>query len=346
MENPKISIIIPVYNVENYIYKCLDSICNQTFRDFEVIMINDGSSDNSGNICDEYVIKDSRFTVFHNCNQGSGPARNIGIDKSRGKYLMFIDPDDWIDIDMFEVMYNLIENKNLDLVICPDRNYYMDNENIIRIDEPKSNYRICEDKQAVREIFTELCTNSLSHAPHNKIYKSSLIKRNSLYFPAIRRSQDIVFNNRYFEVINSLAITEKCYYNYRVNNLEAQAKKIPSNMFNIYTMLFEDYIDMHIKWGILNSEKENMLVSAYLTNICYCIYNLYNPNIKRSFRDKYKYIKEISNNKKVRDNIKKSKNTSIFIKIILKCIKFKQILAIMLLYKIKFSIRKLVSILK
>ncbi len=115
---PKISIIVPVYNVENYLKKCLDSIVNQTFKDIEIILINDGSTDNSLNICKEYAKKDHRIRLINKPNGGLSSARNVGIDLSTGEYLGFVDSDDWIALNMYEKLYNLCKIFNADISQC------------------------------------------------------------------------------------------------------------------------------------------------------------------------------------------------------------------------------------
>ncbi len=114
----EISIIVPVYKVEPYLRKCVDSILAQTFTDFEVILVDDGSPDNSGKICDEYASKDSRVRVIHKENGGLSSARNAGIDVARGKYLGFVDSDDYIEKDMYELLYDNIVKEQADLSIC------------------------------------------------------------------------------------------------------------------------------------------------------------------------------------------------------------------------------------
>jgi len=114
----EISIIVPVYNVEKYLRKCVDSILNQTFKDFELILVDDGSPDNSGVICDEYAKKDSRVRVIHKKNGGLSDARNIGIDAAKGKYIGFIDSDDYIDQNMYKQLYDSLMKNNADLSIC------------------------------------------------------------------------------------------------------------------------------------------------------------------------------------------------------------------------------------
>ncbi len=114
----KISIIIPVYNVENYIRKCIDSVINQTYKNLEIILIDDGTPDNSGKICDEYAEKDSRIIVLHNENMGLSGARNCGLDIATGKYVSFIDSDDYVDTCYIEKLYNALKSENADMAIC------------------------------------------------------------------------------------------------------------------------------------------------------------------------------------------------------------------------------------
>ena len=106
---PRLSVIVPVYKVEKYIHKCVDSILNQTFTDFELILVDDGSPDNCGRICDEYAEKDSRVRVIHKKNGGVSDARNVGVVESKGDYISFVDPDDWIETNALEQIWNKAE---------------------------------------------------------------------------------------------------------------------------------------------------------------------------------------------------------------------------------------------
>ncbi|MBD8071307.1 glycosyltransferase family 2 protein [Bacillus sp. PS06] len=115
---PKISVIIPVYNVENYLHRCVDSVLNQTFQEFEIILINDGSTDKSGGICDDYAQRDSRITVIHKKNARVAAARNDGLKMAKGKYVSFIDSDDWIEPEMFQRMITKADEYQLDFIMC------------------------------------------------------------------------------------------------------------------------------------------------------------------------------------------------------------------------------------
>lgn len=140
---PLISIIVPVYNVENYLSHCLDSVLSQTFRDIEVLLIDDGSTDNSGKICDQYASKDTRIRVFHKEKGGVSSARNMGLDMAIGEWITFVDADDWIDINMYEMLYNEALKSQSDIVLCDFYLYYSKNKktlcSAISTDDTKDN---------------------------------------------------------------------------------------------------------------------------------------------------------------------------------------------------------------
>jgi glycosyltransferase involved in cell wall biosynthesis len=116
--NPQISIVVPVYNAEEFLHRCIDSILNQTFQDFEIILINDGSIDKSGEICDEYAREDNRIKVLHKENARVSAARNDGIKQATGKYLGMVDADDWIETVMYQELFVKAEQFNLDFAMC------------------------------------------------------------------------------------------------------------------------------------------------------------------------------------------------------------------------------------
>ena len=118
MNSPSISIIIPVYKAEKYLHRCVDSVLAQTFTNFELILIDDGSPDNSGAICDEYAKQDGRVKVFHQKNQGVSVARNLGIEQAKGEWIAFIDSDDWVENTMYEEMYHTASLANADIAGC------------------------------------------------------------------------------------------------------------------------------------------------------------------------------------------------------------------------------------
>lgn len=120
-QNEKISVIIPIYNVEPYLRQCLDSVVNQTYQNIEIILVDDGSTDNCGAICDEYAQKDDRIVVIHRKNGGVSAARNDGIDRATGEWVAFVDPDDWLDVNFYECLFDAMRDQNIDILCSGGR---------------------------------------------------------------------------------------------------------------------------------------------------------------------------------------------------------------------------------
>ena len=161
-----ISIIVPVYNVESYLKKCLESIINQTYKNIEIILIDDGSTDSSGKICDDYANKDKRIKVIHKQNGGVSDARNTALDICRGDYIGFIDSDDYIELDMYETLLKFLLNNNLDVAMCSS--YTVKNKQLIRCKNFKP--YILTGKEA---IINDLLINKYKGSPivvWNKFY--------------------------------------------------------------------------------------------------------------------------------------------------------------------------------
>ena len=176
----KISIIVPVYNSEKYLEKCLDSLINQTFKDLEIILINDGSTDNSQEIINRYKIKDNRIICIKKTNSGQGEARNVGIKNSHGKFIMFVDSDDYVDLNICKKLYDVAELNNADLVFT---DYYEvdERDNIINNQKIK-NVSLLDAKK----LFL-----TTQFGPCAKLIKSEIIKENKLLFPSFRAYEDI-----------------------------------------------------------------------------------------------------------------------------------------------------------
>ena len=137
-----ISVIVPVYNAEKYLKRCVDSILSQSFSDFELLLIDDGSSDLSGLFCDEYAIADKRVSAFHTDNNGVSGARQYGLNIAKGKYIQFIDSDDWIEQDCFEKLFLIAEDKNADIVIS---DFYVNSKNNVKIVRQRYTGNLIED---------------------------------------------------------------------------------------------------------------------------------------------------------------------------------------------------------
>ena len=197
----KISIIVPVYNVEKYLKKCIDSIINQTYKNIEIILVDDGSKDSSGRICDEYIEKDKRIVTIHKKNGGLSDARNEGIKKATGKYLSFIDSDDYIEENMIGNLYKSIIENDSDISTCAKIIEYS-NKKIIK--NNKSNFCINNNEAMKRMLtFDEIDTSAC-----DKLFKKDLFL--NIKFPVGRYYEDIITKEKFSEKqLDSLYFAEK-----------------------------------------------------------------------------------------------------------------------------------------
>ena len=209
-KTPIISIIVPVYNVEKYLKRCIDSILNQTFKDFELILVNDGSTDGCKEICNQYEKLDNRIKVIHKENGGLSSARNAGLDIAKGKYIGFVDSDDYINVNMYQnLLDKLIKNKS-DLVICKlvrVKDNYKETINKSKIVE--KNY---DNLQALQELYN---INSIDFiVAWNKLYKSELLK--DIRYPVGKKYEDEFVIHKILNKCKKVTfINKELYYYYQ-----------------------------------------------------------------------------------------------------------------------------------
>lgn len=202
---PKLSIIVPVYNARNFLSRCIDSILNQTFEDFELILVDDGSTDGSGVILDEYRRNDGRILVIHNQNEGPGAARNTGLDNATGKWIGFVDSDDWIERETYKEVLAVAEEKNADLVQWELIMEYLD----------KSVPNKCKPEGFFAAEQSGIYYRSVVYA---SIYKKSIIENNNIRFPIESSlSEDALFNYQYYLKAKNCFYYGKCFYHFRQN---------------------------------------------------------------------------------------------------------------------------------
>lgn len=256
-----ISIVIPVYNVEKFLRKCIDSIIAQTFSDWELILINDGSKDDSGTICDEYSAKNDRIKVIHKKNEGVSKARNTGIDYAGGEFICFIDSDDWIE-PTFLSDFNVLKNK-CDFYFSGS--LYDTYEKVYSYKKYKEKF--CRNKYEIRNEFfdQDLLSNGY---PWGKLYRTQIIRENNLRFNEnLTINEDHIFVFQYFLHISSLYITNTAGYHYTV--FDNSGRKL-SGKINSYTELktasehFNIIINqLRSEWD-LSDEKYDILYNSFV----------------------------------------------------------------------------------
>ena len=257
----KISVIIPVYNVEQYLEKCLDSILNQTYKNIEIILVNDRSIDKSGLICDEYSRKYNNIRVFHNENGGVSSARNLGIDNATGQYLAFIDPDDYIDVNMYEILVEKIVETNSDIAMCSFV-YVKEHENIV---EDNSDEIIIFDKEEVLNRYFNRVKPFNASFLWNKLFKRELFEKDRLDVE-LKIQEDTEILLRIYDKVNSVVYIASPLYLYLIRNGAATEGRISKKKVNMDIALLK----------IFEYTKRNIskYKSAALSNYVTCYFNI------------------------------------------------------------------------
>lgn len=256
---PKVSIIVPVYNVEKTLRRCLDSILDQTFKDYEVILVDDGSTDTGGTICDEYVNKYSNFSVIHKENEGLGPTRNAGIAVAKGEYLYHCDSDDWLKSNLLEVAYDAIHSTDSDVCIFGYDMYAEIAEKL----KPWGQVTISSGEyinpSEVKKFFVENYHNGFSVlCAWNRLYKRSFIIDHQIWFPNLRRCQDIAYSFLLFDKIKHLVVLNETLYCYIIQPGTFKGRSF-DEMINIYLQINKMSIEQFTCWNLLDNYQKLLL---------------------------------------------------------------------------------------
>lgn len=287
MEKIKISVIVPIYNVEKYLEKCLNTIISQTYKNLEIILIDDGSNDNSGIICDEYAKKDKRIIVIHQKNTGVSSARNKGLKIASGDYIGFIDPDDYIQKNMYEIMLNNILESKSDICICGIKRITEDG--IIANITKKQEIREYTKKEILELLIQD---KYITTSVWNKLFKSELIKM--IEFNENRKvGEDFEFILEALKKLEIRAIYDsKSLYNYLIRKESASRKKNDKHATDILEV---------------NNQLLEMIKRSYP--------ELENMTIERILKRENMILKDFEISKKVEEEIKKDiqKNEKIYL---------------------------------
>lgn len=274
--NVEVSVIVPIYNVEKYLVRCLDSLINQTFKNIEIIALNNGSTDDSLKIVRKYANEDCRIKFFNNDNIGVSKARNIGIENAIGKYIVFVDSDDWIELNMIEVLYEAITKEESDLVMCTYLREFEDHskEKVFNLPEVNKYEDNVVKEQLLRKLVGPI-GSELSNPEYldalgtvwAKMYKASLIKEIKFVdLEEIGSAEDTLFNIYAFNEAKKVILLNKPMYHYwRGNANSITSKYIPDFIEKRRT--FFKYIKDFIDENKLDTEYEKALNNRICTSV-------------------------------------------------------------------------------
>lgn len=272
VNSPAISIIVPVYNAESYIRRCMDSLLGQTYGDFEIILVDDGSPDSSGDICDEYARKDCRVKVFHKENGGVASARQYGVERACGEYTIHADPDDWVEPRMLEELYNKAKATDADMVICD----FMVDENgksIYRKQQPTGNSN--------EDVLDDLLFHRLHGSLWNKLIRKTCYTRsNILFIPGLNYCEDYLVCIKMLQNNISVTYLNNAFYHYdQIVNNDSITRNYTINTYR-QRLFFIDELR-----NALNGKYIDGLLKNEANVVMECLYH--NVLTKKEFKTAY-----------------------------------------------------------
>lgn len=276
-----ISVIVPIYNVELYLRQCLDSIIGQTYQNLEIILVDDGSTDNSGYICDAYASSDNRIKVIHKENSGVADARNVGLAASTGQYIGWVDPDDWIEPDMFEYLMSNMKQYSSDITVCGRAEQYSQRVKL----RAWKGLELLNTEQALQQLIID---QQMGSYLWDKLWKKTLY--DEIEFPTGRTFEDISVIHKLFERAGIILCLPEVKYNYRQRNDSIVGSKELIARINRYIADKQRYDDLSNNWPQFTRILEAKCIEATVD-----VWNSY-YNSTRYQREVYsEKMKEMSN---------------------------------------------------
>ncbi len=275
IKDPKISVVIPVYNTGEYLEKCLDSLLFQTYSNLEIICIDDGSEDNSFSILKSYEQKDKRFKAYKMEHKGTSVARNFGIDKSTGDYISFIDSDDWVFLTLYQTFVKVLEHysSNLDMYMFNVAAYVEGQNDVIpRTFFDLSDWNKKQDKFAIYTFNDCMRPFSRNLSAANKIYRKEFLLQNEIRFPENLKYEDQYFCIKAFLRAKSIMINEEVFYRYRNMISTSSSLKVTKGVFDIFKIvdLIEQELDKLNLYEVYKYALFQFKYNVYYSHYKYC----------------------------------------------------------------------------
>ena len=300
---PLLTVVIPVYNVEKYLNRCLESILIQEWKNYDIILVDDGSTDRSPQICDDYVKTYDFISVIHKENGGLSEARNTGISQAKGEYIYFPDSDDWIEPDTFIDLAEALESQKFD-IISFNREFVKGEEDVIISDSVET--QVFYGKDA----FVHMLKHSyITGFANDKIYRKSLFIDNNILFPSRKYYEDLGTNYKLFLSAQKVYATNQKYYHYLIDNpdsiTQSWNEKKFRDMFGFYKEIFySDFVRSQ-----LNQEELHLSQLYYVNGLTHILASLYKAKLHKNYSDIASEVKqELEKNKMTCSEVKSMPN--------------------------------------
>lgn len=313
MKNNLVSIIVPVYNAEKTLKKCCYSLLEQTYKNIEIILVNDGSNDDSSKICRKFAKKDHRVKFIDKENGGVSSARNAGIECARGEYLSFVDSDDYVDKEYIQNMYEKIQKDNSDICLA---GYWIKKHGFVQKNENGKGSCLYDQSLYYEKLLDFIWGKNGMYFPVAKLYRKSLIKQNEIKFNEnIQCGEDMLFNVQFFRYCKSMTIISECNYYYIMHGGGLSGKYQP-RFWRDMSMVYQNYLKIYEE---NYPEKITEAKEIILTLLRNTMFNFYYK--KRSIKEGTVFLKKCSNNSEVAEILQEVMPQNRFNQIILFCIK-------------------------
>lgn len=295
------TIVVPVYNGEPYINHCVEQIKVQTYKNLEVIFVNDGSTDDSEQVCREAIKGDDRFTLINKENGGTSTTRNKGIDNAHGKYIAFFDCDDEYDPEMIATLVSEMEHNNSDMVSC---GYFfkVQTENETYLEEKSYPYRVYPDFNAMKEEYVEIWDSDMLYNIWNKLYRMSVIEENNIrYREGHVYTEDRVFNRAFIKACKGVTFIDKCLYYYVRERSGSTSERYWDKNFEVrdkeYNELKAHFKEMHV-W---NEKSREYVSREFIERVAGCIENVFHAEDSLSSVQKRQLVRHMVSHPDVRE---------------------------------------------
>mgnify|MGYP001023012278 FL=1 len=327
----KYSVIIPVYNVENYLSRCIDSLLAQNYVDLEILLIDNGSNDQSGQICENYAAQFSNITAYHIPNKGVGSARNFGLSKAKGEFICFVDADDYLVGNLFSDVESQLDSQ-LDLLVF---SYYNSIEkNLSEIDRsakilPTEGKK---DKSDFIALFQELFLTDMMYTVWNKIYRKEFLEEHQIVFESYELGEDVRFNLNVYQHVNAVLLVKSCYYVYISGRIDSAMGQYNPNRMNYQLEELGKVDQLMISW---NSHDDQFIDQIKARILMSNIQNI--SKQKMSLSKKRHYVEVLCRNQEMIALLKKA--TSPLHPLVRRLLHFRMYLTVIFLKKLQTLIK-------
>lgn len=313
---PALSIIIPVYNVQAWLERAVKSLQAQTFSDYELFLVDDGSTDGSGSLCDALAAKDARIQVIHQENAGAAAARNAAIERARGEYLYFMDGDDWLDPTALSDMYAAAKASDLDLLVTGFfiETYYADDKFYQELRNAPD--RVFASQDEFRHSAHELFDAQLLYAPWNKLYRRTYLDEQGIRFPATFWD-DLPFNLDVVREVERVGTLDGHYYHFLRARQESENTRYRPDMYDKREEEHRWLQELYQGWGIDSPEIQEFLSRRYIERLVGCVENVTNQNCTLSRKEKRAEIARMISSPQAREALAKAVPGTFMMKVLL-----------------------------